>query len=73
MLFIYVCCVDIVNVFLLCCGVVEVIEVIVYGDELIFKVVGWVVGDIKLFLGMIIGVIVWGEEVLIVYDCIVIE
>lgn len=40
MLLIYVCWGDIVNVYLLWWGVVEVIEVIVYGDENIFKVVG---------------------------------
>lgn len=72
MLLIYVCCGDIVNVYLLCKGVVEVIEVVVYGDEYIFKVVGCVIVDIKLFVGMIIGVIVCNDDVLIVYDDMVI-
>lgn len=73
MLFSYVWKVDIVGVFLLCCGVVEVIEVVVYGDESILCVVGRVIDEIKLLLGMIIGVVVCGNDVMIVNDNLCIE
>lgn len=71
--FSYVCKVDIVGVFFLCCGVVEVIEVVVYGDESIFWVVGCLIDEIKFLLGMIIGVVVWGNDVMIVNNNLWIE
>lgn len=65
--------VDIVGVFLLRRGVVEVIEVVVYGDESILRVVGRVIDEIKLSLGTIIGAVVRGNDVMIVNDNLRIE
>ncbi|TDB47242.1 Trk system potassium transporter TrkA [Photorhabdus khanii] len=64
---------DIVSVSSLRRGVAEAIEAIAHGDENTSKVVGRVVGDIKLPPGTTIGAIARGDEVIIAHDYSVIE
>lgn len=73
MLLSYVWKADIVGVSLLCCGVAEAIEAVAYGDESTLCVVGRVIDEIKLLLGMIIGVVVCGNDVMIANDNLCIE
>ncbi|MGP7734912.1 Trk system potassium transporter TrkA [Oceanimonas smirnovii] len=64
---------DIVNVYSLRRGAAEAIEAIAHGDSSTSRVVGRMVGDLKLPPGTTIGAIVRGEEVLIGHDKTVIE